>query len=69
MLYALLGIILFILIEEDNDENICPLPVDYIEIAGCINNPYRREQFMKRERKVVVIDNDCIRYNPLKSSR
>ena len=54
---------------SDNDENICPLPVDYIEIAGCINNPYRREQFTKRERKVVVIDNDCIRYNPLKSSR
>ena len=54
---------------SDNDENICPLPVDYIEIAGCINNPYPSEQFMKRERKVVVIDNDYIHYNPLKSSR
>lgn len=53
----------------DDDKNICTLPVDYIEVAGNIDTPYRKESFMKRERKVVVIDNDCIRYNPLKSSR
>lgn len=50
----------------DGDENICELPVDYIEVAGRIDNPYDREQFMKRKRKVVVIDNDYIRLNPLK---
>lgn len=54
---------------DDDDENICPLPVDYIEVAAKIDNPYRREEFMKRKRKVVVIDNDHITYNPLKSSR
>lgn len=54
---------------DDDDENICPLPVDYVEVAAKIDNPYRREAFMKRKRKVVVIDNDCIRYNPLKSSK
>lgn len=53
---------------DDDDENICQLPVDYIEVAAKIDNPTRREQFMKRKRKVVVIDNDCISYNPLKSS-
>ncbi len=53
----------------DGDENICELPVDYIEVAGRIDTPYRREEFMKRKRKVVVIDNDNIRYNPLKSCR
>ena len=54
---------------DDDDENISMLPVDYVEVAGNIDNPYRREEFMKRKRKVVVIDNDHIRYNPLKSSR
>lgn len=53
---------------DDDDENICTLPVDYVEVAGNINNPYRREAFMKRKRKVVVIDNDHITYNPLKST-
>lgn len=53
----------------DGDENICTLPVDYIEVAGRIDNPYDREQFMQRERKVVVIDNDLIKLNPLKLKR
>ncbi len=53
----------------DGDENINTLPVDYIEVAGNIDNPYRREEFMKRKRKVVVIDNDNIRFNPMKSNR
>lgn len=50
-------------------ENICDLPVDYIEVAGRIDNPYSREEFMSRPRKVVVIDNDNIRLNPLKLRR
>ena len=54
---------------SDEDDNICTLPVDYVEIAGRIDNPYRREEFMKRARKIVVIDNDYIRFNPLISSR
>lgn len=53
----------------DNDDNVCNLPVDYIEVAGNINNPYRREAFMRRKRKVVVIDNDNIRFNPMMSSK
>ena len=53
---------------DDDDENISPLPVDYIEVAGNIKYPNRRDEFMKRKRKVVVIDNDHISYNPLKSS-
>lgn len=51
----------------DGDDNLSTLPVDYIEVAGNIENPYRREEFMKRKRKVVVIDNDNIRYNPMRS--
>lgn len=50
----------------DGDENICDLPVDYIEVAGKVEAAHDRELFMKRERKVVVIDNDNIRRNPLK---
>jgi len=53
----------------DDYDNICELPVDYIEVAGRIDNPYSREEFMKRERKVVVIDNDNTRLNPLKLRR
>ena len=53
----------------DGDDNICYLPVDYIEVAGNINNPYRREEFMKRKRKGVVIDNDNIRFNPMTSCK
>lgn len=53
----------------DGYENECDLPVDYIEVAGRIDNPYYREQFMRRDRKVVVIDNDDITLNPLKLCR
>ncbi len=53
----------------DGDENTSPTDIDYSEVAGIINNEYRREQFMKRKRKVVVIDNDDIRFNPMISSR
>jgi len=54
---------------DENDDNVSLLPVDYIEVAGNIDNPIDREEFQKRKRKVVVIDNDCIRYNPIKSCR
>ena len=53
---------------QDDDLNESPMSVDYVEIAGRIDNPDRREQFMKRKRRVVVIDNDCIRFNPFVSS-
>lgn len=53
----------------EGDENICELPVDYVEVAGRIDNPYSRELFMQRDRKVVVIDNDNVRLNPLKLMR
>ena len=53
---------------QDDDLNESPMSVDYVEIAGRIDNPDRREQFMKRKRRVVVIDNDCIRFNPFISS-
>lgn len=49
---------------DNDDENISNLPVDYVEIAGVVNNPCEREQFMKRKRRVVVLDNDNIRRNP-----
>ena len=52
---------------DDDDENICNLPVDYIEVMGNIENPYRRESFMKRKRKVVVLDNDHIRFDSTKT--
>lgn len=48
---------------DDDDENICELPVDYVEVMGKIENPYRREAFMKRIRKVVVLDNDHMSLN------
>lgn len=53
----------------DGYENICDLPVDYIEVAGRIDNPCSREEFMSRPRRVVVIDNDDIKLNPLKLRR
>lgn len=53
----------------DGYDNICELPVDYIEVAGRIDNPYSREEFMSRPRRVVVIDNDNTRLNPLKLRR
>lgn len=49
---------------DDNDENISNLEVDYETVAGIIENPCLKEQFMKRKRKVVLLDNDNIRRNP-----
>lgn len=53
----------------DGDENYYDRPIDYTEIAAHINNPVRREEFMKRKRRVVVIDNDHMRFNSLRSCR
>lgn len=53
----------------DGDENYYNREIDYSVVAAHINNPDRREAFMKRKRRVVVIDNDHIRYNTLKSCR
>lgn len=53
----------------DGDENYYDREIDYSTIAGHINYPDRRDAFMKRKRKVVVIDNDHIRFNSLKSCR
>lgn len=53
----------------DEDDNYYDRPVDYSEFAGHINNPVRREEFQKRKRRVVVIDNDHITFNPLKTCR
>ena len=54
---------------DPEDENYYDVPIDYSEYAGHINNPLRREEFLKRKRKVVVIDNDHITFNPLKSCK
>ena len=48
----------------DGYDNKSTLDVDYIEVAGIVDNPVDREEFMKRKRKVVVLDNDNIRRNP-----
>lgn len=53
----------------DGDENYYDRPIDYSVVVADIDNPVRREEFAKRKRRVVVIDNDNIRYNPLKSCR
>lgn len=53
----------------DGDENYYDREIDYSVVAGHINYPERREAFMKRKRRVVVIDNDHIRFNSLKSCR
>lgn len=53
----------------DDDDNICNLPVDYIEVAGRIDAPYDEKQFSLRKRRVVVIDNDDIKLNPMKLRR
>ena len=54
---------------SDDDENYYDVPIDYNEYYPYINNPVRREEFLKRKRKVVVIDNDHITFNPFKSCR
>lgn len=51
----------------DGDENYYDREIDYTEFAGHINSPTRREEFAKRKRRVVVIDNDHIRFNPFKT--
>ena len=51
----------------DGDENYYDREIDYTEFAGHINSPARREEFAKRKRRVVVIDNDHIRFNPFKT--
>jgi len=53
----------------DGDENYYDREIDYSEYAGHIDNPERRLEFNKRKRRVVVIDNDHISFNPLKSCR
>lgn len=49
---------------DEGDDNKSYLPVDYVEVAGIVDNPIDREQFMKRKRKVVVLDNDNITRDP-----
>lgn len=49
---------------DNNDTNECNLPVDYVNVAGKTNAPESKRQFMKRKRKVVVLDNDNMRMNP-----
>lgn len=53
---------------DNNDQNESLLSVDYVDVAGDINYPTKRQEFMQRKRKVVVIDNDNIRYNSMKTS-
>lgn len=53
----------------DDDNNYYERPIDYSTVAAHINNPERRHEFARRKRRVVVIDNDHIRYNPLRSCR
>lgn len=52
----------------DDDDNYYDREIDYSEYAGHINNPTKREEFRKRKRRVVVIDNDHISFNPAKTS-
>lgn len=44
----------------DGDFNIPNLNVDYVEVAGRIENKFAEESFQKRKRRIVVIDNDSI---------
>ena len=53
----------------DGDENFYDRPIDYDTYQAHIDNPVRREEFNLRKRRVVVIDNDHIRYNTVKSCR
>ena len=53
----------------DGDDNYYDREIDYSEVIAHIDNPVRREQFMKRKRRIVVIDNDHMRYNPMRSCR
>ena len=53
----------------DGDMNYYDRPIDYSEVAANIDYPHRSEEFNKRKRRVVVIDNDHIRYNTSKSCK
>lgn len=53
---------------EDYD-NISEMEVDFVEVLANIDYPERREEFNNKKRRVVVIDNDHIRFNPMKSWR
>ena len=53
----------------DGDDNYYDGPIDYETVAGNIDIPIRREEFKKRKRRVVVIDNDHIRFNTLRSCK
>lgn len=53
----------------EGDDNYYDREIDYSEYAGHIDCPLRREEFAKRKRRVVVIDNDHISFNTSKSSR
>ena len=53
----------------DGDDNYYDREIDYSEVVAHIDNPVRREEFSKRKRRVVVIDNDHMRYNPMRSCR
>lgn len=53
---------------DNDDKNESFLEVDYIDVAGNINYPTKKEEFMQRKRKVVVIDNDNISFNSMKTS-
>ena len=49
---------------DKDDENVSYLPLDYVDVAAIIDNPIDRQEFQKRKRKVVVLDNDNMRLNP-----
>ena len=53
----------------EGDDNYYDRPIDYSVFQAHIDNPVRREEFNQRRRRVVVIDNDHIRYNTAKSCR
>ena len=49
---------------NDKDLNNSDLEMNYSEIYSIIDNPIDKEMFMKRKRKVVVLDNDNIKPVP-----
>jgi nickel-dependent lactate racemase len=53
----------------DDDDNYYDREIDYSEFAGHVDCPIKREEFAKRKRRVVVIDNDHIRFNTSKSCK
>lgn len=53
----------------DGDDNYYDREIDYSEYVAHIDVPWKREEFAKRKRRVVVIDNDHIRFNPLRTCK